>query len=128
MELTGNLPLSVMYICRPFGSQTACQGLPPESCAAFGEHSRTSLMTLDRCVHCPSTPVTIVKLVAAFVLLPLALVPDLHRTFTTSGPSLRSLAHHLSPPDHCLAGRVHARRLALPFLSSVDCHLGDAMT
>ena len=32
MRLDGTMPASVLHTCKPFGTQTTCDGLPPASC------------------------------------------------------------------------------------------------
>jgi hypothetical protein len=39
LDLSGTLPTSVLHMCKPFG-RVACDGVPPFSCSAFGDHRR----------------------------------------------------------------------------------------
>ena len=76
MRLTGTLPAAVTRLCAPFdASGAACDGLPPISCSAFGDHSRLSTSSLAACVTCPaSAAATTAKVALAAVLVPLAAV------------------------------------------------------
>ena len=113
--LSGRPPESVIKHC--LSPAVTCQGLPPNSCSAFGPSMRLKFSDIGKCIACPSYAV--VAALVAFVLVAwLAAMALLYKI----NQLMERQACHLprSPPGHDLLLPSHAFSHASSFGSPRD--------